>query len=202
MSKEEFLQELARQQAYNYRGGCSGPVYLAFVIGILFFFSGCATKRSTESSIEMHRMQLMTERMDSMMHATKEWQQSIFKQQSSLVDSFKNSEVRDTSRVIFLGEKGDTIKEKTIIREYIEREHTSSENTETYWEERFQKTDSLLQVSLAKQEKTDSLLQSYKKETVVEKEPSLGSKLKWMGYGLLLSVIGFFAVMSAFMKKK
>ena len=202
MSKEEFLQELARQQAYSHRNGCSGPLYLAVIIGIVFMLSSCVTKRSVESSIEMHRMQLMTERMDSMLHATSVWQQSIYEKQSTLVDSFKHSEVRDTSRVIFLGEKGDTIKEKTIIREYIEREHTSSENTETYWEERFQKTDSLLQVSLSKQEKQDSLLQSYKKDTVIEKEPSLGSKLKWMGYGLLLSVIGLFAVMSAFMKKR
>ena len=169
---------------------------------VLWLFCGCVTKRSTESSVEMHRMALMTERMDSMLHAQSTWQQSIFTKQQSLVDSFKHSEVRDTSRTVFLNEKRDTVKEVIKIREFIEREHSSSENKETYFEERFRQTDSLLQISLAKQEKMDSILQSYKKNTVVEKKPTLGERLKWIGLGVILAVIGFFAIASAFMKKK
>ena len=202
MSKEEFMQELARQQAYNERNGCYEPLYLTIVIGIVFMLCGCATKRSTESSVEMHRMQLMTERMDSMLHATSVWQQSIYEKQSTLVDSFKHSEVRDTSHVIFLGAKGDTVRETITIREYIEREHSSSSQETERIEEKFRRTDSLLQVSLERQEKQDSILRQYQKTTVVEKQPTLGDKLKWFGGGVILALIGLFAVITAFMRKR
>ena len=184
----------------NYR--LIGLYLLVAAIGIAWLFCGCATKRSTESSIQMHRMQLMTERMDSMLHYSQTWQESIYQKQQSLVDSFKHSEVRDTSHVVFLSEKGDTIREKIVIREYIEKEHTTDSKESEMWQERFRQTDSLLQVSLAKQEKMDSTLQQYTKETVVEKQPSLLERLKWVGLGILLAVIGGFAVISAYMKKK
>lgn len=170
-------------------------LYIAFIVCIIFLWMlfGCSTKRSTESSIEVHRMQLMTERMDSMLHATSTWQKSIYTQQQSLVDSFKNSEVRDTSHLVFLSEKGDTVKEIIRIKEITEREHTSSESKETYFEERFRQTDSLLQVSLAKQEKMDSTLQAYQKTTVVTQEAPwyerLWNILKYVLLGVVLGVL-------------
>ena len=186
---------------YEQNLGCGAPVFAVFVL-IVFMLCGCATKRSTESSVEMHRMQLMTERMDSMLHATSVWQQSIYEKQSTLVDSFKHSEVRDTSHVIFLGAKGDTVRETITIREYIEREHSSSSQETERIEEKFRRTDSLLQVSLERQEKQDSLLRQYQKTTVVEKQPTLGDKLKWFGGGVVLALIGMFAVITAFMRKR
>jgi hypothetical protein len=179
-----------------------GLYLLVVAVAVAWLFCGCATKRSTESSIQMHRMALMTERMDSMLRSTEIWQQSIYMKQQSLVDSFKQSEVRDTSHVVFLSEKGDTIREKIVIREYIEKEHTTDSKESEMWQERFRQTDSLLQVSLAKQEKMDSTLQSYQKETMVEKQPSFLDRLKWVGLGILLAVIAFFAMVSAFMKKR
>ena len=186
---------------YEQNFGCGAPMLAVFVL-IVFMLCGCATKRSTESSVEMHRMQLMTERMDSMLHATSVWQQSIYEKQSTLVDSFKHSEVRDTSHVIFLGAKGDTVRETITIREYIEREHSSSSQETERIEEKFRRTDSLLQVSLERQEKQDSILRQYQKTTVVEKQPTLGDKLKWFGGGVVLAVIGLFAVITAFMRKR
>ena len=179
-----------------------GRYLLCVAALVMFLMCSCATKRSTESSVEMHRMQLMTERMDSMLHATSVWQQSIYEKQSTLVDSFKHSEVRDTSHVIFLGAKGDTVRETITIREYIEREHSSSSQETERIEEKFRRTDSLLQVSLERQEKQDSLLRQYQKTTVVEKQPSLGDKLKWFGGGVILALIGLFAVITAFMRKR
>lgn len=170
-------------------------LYIAFIVGIIFLWMlfGCSTKKVSESSIEMHRIQLMTERMDSMLHATSTWQKSIYTQQQSLVDSFKNSEVRDTSHLVFLGANGDTVKEIIRIKEIIEREHTSSESKETYFEERFRQTDSLLQVSLAKQEKMDSTLQAYQKTTVVTQEAPwyerLWNVMKYVLLGLILGVM-------------
>ena len=171
------------------------------VIALLLLFS-CTTTRNTEQEIDYRHMARITQKMDSMIHATSVWQQSLYEKQSSLVDSFKQSEVRDTSRIVFLGAKGDTIKEKIVIREYIEREHSSFEKETERLEEKFRRTDSLLQVSLAKQEEQDSLIRSYQKTTVVEKQPSFMKRLKWIGLGIVLALLGSFAIISAFMKKK
>ncbi len=153
------------------RSGCCGPILIACMT-LLFVLCSCTTQRSTESSIDIHRMSVLTQLMDSMLHATSTWQQSIYQKQTALVDSLKQKEVRDTSRTVFLGANGDTVKQTTIIREYIERDHSTKESEKEYWEERFRKTDSLLQVSLAKQEKMDSTLQLRQKDTVVERNLS------------------------------
>ena len=52
------------------------------------------------------------------------------------------------------------------------------------------------------QQKVDSLLYDHNKETVVEKKPGLMKMLKWVALGILVAVIGFFAVSSAFIKKR
>lgn len=197
MTEKDFFK-----RAYSERTGCGGPLYFACMLLLLFLASGCATKRSTESNIDVHSIELMTQKMDSMLHATSTWQQSIFQKQTALVDSFKQREVRDTSRTVFLDEEGKIIKETVVIKELVESDHSTKESEKEYWEERFRKTDSLLQVSLAKQEKMDSTLQLRQKDTVVEKKPTLGERLKWIGLGVILAVIGFFAIASAFMKKK
>ena len=172
-----------------------------FVCLSLLWLCSCSTTSSSEQEIDYRHMARITQKMDSMIHATSTWQQSLYEKQSSLVDSFKHSEVRDTSHVIFLGEKGDTVKEKIVIREYIEREHSSSEKETERIEEKFRRTDSLLQVSLARQEEQDSLIRSYQKTTVVEKKPSLVERLKWIGLGVILTILGGFAIATSFMKK-
>ena len=197
MTEKDFFK-----RAYSERTGCGGPLYFAGMLLLLFLVSGCATKRSTESNIDVHSIELMTQKMDSMLHATSTWQQSIYQKQTALVDSFKQREVRDTSRTVFLDEEGKIIKETVVIKELVESDHSTKESEKEYWEELVRKTDSLLQVSLAKQEKMDSTLQLRQKDTVVEKKPTLGERLKWIGLGVILAVIGFFAIASAFMKKK
>ena len=197
MTEKDFFK-----RAYSERTGCGGPLYFAGMLLLLFLVSGCATKRSTESNIDVHSIELMTQKMDSMLHATSTWQQSIFQKQTALVDSFKQREVRDTSRTVFLDEEGKIIKETVVIKELVESDHSTKESEKEYWEELVRKTDSILQVSLAKQEKMDSTLQLRQKDTVVEKKPTLGERLKWIGLGVILAVIGFFAIASAFMKKK
>lgn len=158
----------------------------------LFLLCSCATKKSTESTIDYSHMERIQEKMDSLMHSTKEWQQSIFEKQTSLVDLFKQSEVRDTSHTVFLGAKGDTVKETIVIREYVEREHSTKESEKEYFEERWHKTDSLLQVSNSKIEKMDSILHEYKKDTVVEKKPSHMEKLTWLVIGALIAAALYF----------
>lgn len=206
MTKEEYINELGKAMAegrYNINGGCGQTMMYGFMIiaFIICFMCSCKTTSSTEQTIDYRHMARLTERVDSLLHSTATWQQSIYQKQTSLVDSFKHKEVRDTSHVIFLGAKGDTVKETIYIKEYIEREHTSQESTQERWEERFRQTDSLLQVSLQKQEAMDSVLQSHNKETVVEKKPSLGDKVKWFAGGVVLTLIGCIACATAFIRK-
>jgi hypothetical protein len=196
-----YLQEWQRMQMRN--NGCMPTMMYGFIIASLVICTlcGCKTTTSSEQTIDYRHMSRLTERMDSLIHSTSTWQQSIYEKQTSLVDSFKHSDVRDTSHTIFLGAKGDTVKETIVIKEYIEREHTSSESTREHWEERFRQTDSLLQVAIEKQAETDSILQSHNKETVVEKQPSLGDKLKWFAGGMILTIIGGISCATAFIKK-
>lgn len=178
-------------------------MYLFIVAAfVTIFLCSCTTQRESESGIYLHRMALMTEKVDSMIHSENTWQKSLYEKQTALVDSFKHSEVRDTSHAIFLGAKGDTVKEIITIKEIIEREHTTHENTQEYWEERFRQTDSLLQVAIKKQSENDSVLQSYHKETVVEKETTFVDKLKWFAGGIVLTIIGCIACCTAFMKNR
>lgn len=197
--KESIFGFYARQSE---RSGCGAPILFACLAGLLFLLCACTTQRITESGVERHRMAVMAQRMDSMLHATSTWQQTIFEKQTALVDSFRHTEVRDTSRTYFLGERGDTVRE--VIKIYVERntEHTTQESEKEYMEEMLHKSDSILQVSLHKMSLQDSVLREHQKDTVVEKKPTLGERLKWIGLGVILAMIGFFAIASAFMKKK
>ena len=178
-------------------------IYLLCVAAlIVLLMCSCATKKSTEQTTDIRHLTQITERMDSLMHATSTWQQTMYEKQSSLVDSFKKSEVRDTSHTIFLGAKGDTVKETIVIREFIESQHSSQESTQELREEFFRQTDSLLKANRSMEAKMDSVLQSHQKTTVVEKKPGFMERLKWIGLGVLLALIGMFAVVPAFMKKK
>lgn len=143
-------------------------VACAMAVGLLF--ASCSTKQSVETDVSFRHLEELTNRMDSMFHSTSTWQQSIFEKQTALVDSFKNSEVRDTSRTVFLGEKGDTVKEIIKIKEIIEREHNTSEVTQESYQELFKQNEVLFQSTQVLQQKVDSLLHDHNKTTVVEKE--------------------------------
>ena len=143
-------------------------VAIAMAVGLIF--ASCSTKQSVETDVSFRHLEELTDRMDSIFHSTSTWQQSIFEKQTALVDSFKNSEVRDTSHTVFLGEKGDTVKEIIKIKEIIEREHSSSEINETWFSEITKQTDSLLHSNQVLSSKVDSLLQDHNKTTVVQEK--------------------------------
>lgn len=196
-----YLQEWHRMQMQS--NGCMPTMMYGFIIASLVVCTlcGCKTTTSSEQTIDYRHMARLTERMDSLIHSTSTWQQSIYEKQTSLVDSFKHSEVRDTSHTIFLGAKGDTVKETIVIKEHIEREHTSSESTQELREEFLRKTDSILSVNKELSEKMDSVLHSHQKTAVVKEKPSLGDKIKWFAVGMILTVIGGISYATAFTKK-
>ena len=196
-----YLQEWQRMQMRN--NGCMPTMMYGFIIASLVICTlcGCKTTATMEQTIDYRHMARMTERMDSLIHSTSTWQQSLYEKQTSLVDSFKHSEVRDTSHTIFLGAKGDTVKETIVIKEYIEREHTSSESTQELREEFFRQTDSILSVNKELSEKMDSVLKSHQKTSVVKEKPSLGDKIKWFAGGIILTIIGGISFTTSFIKK-
>lgn len=189
---DEQIKKCIEEAKYN---GCGTQIAL-FIMLAVFLLCGCTTKNLVETDTQYRHLTELTERMDSMFHSTSTWQQSIFEKQTALVDSFKSSEVRDTSHTVFLGEKGDTVKEIIRIKEIIEREHSSSESTQEYYEELVKQTDSLFHSNKELQAKMDSLLHDHNKATVVEKEAPWYERLlakvaPWVIIALLLYIIIF-----------
>ena len=165
MTNEE-IKRVMEEAKYS---GCGSQIALYLLLAV-FLLCGCTTKSLVEADTQYHHLTELTNKMDSMFHSTSTWQQSIFEKQTALVDSFKQKEVRDTSRVVFLNEKRDTIKEIITIKETIEREHNTSEVTQESYQELFKQTDSLFKANQVLQEKVDSLLHDHNKTSVVEKK--------------------------------
>lgn len=163
---EEVIKKCMEEAKYS---GCGSQIAL-YVLLVVFLLCSCTTKSLVETETQYHHLTELTERMDSMFRSTSTWQQNIFQQQTALVDSFKQKEVRDTSRVVFLNEKRDTIKEVITIKETIEREHNTSESTQEFQQEIFKQTDSLFKSNQVLQQKVDSLLHDHNKTSVVEKK--------------------------------
>lgn len=192
MTQEEIERAdfLARQTLMN-NGGCGTQTIMYLFIGVMMFlFASCSTKQSVETDVSFRHLEELTNRMDSMFHSTSTWQQSIFEKQTALVDSFKNSEVRDTSHTVFLGEKGDTVKEIIKIKEIIEREHSSSEVTQESYQELFRQNEVLFHSTQVLQQKVDSLLHDHNKTTVVEKKaPWYQRCLNWILFVFVIMML-------------
>lgn len=165
----DYYEEKRKSSTGSYKAVVNA-LLVACAMAVGLFFSSCSTKQSVETDVSYQKLTEATSRIDSLIHTTSTWQQSIFQQQTALVDSFKSKEVRDTSRTVFLGATGDTIKETIVIKEFYEREHSSSETNETWYSEITKQTDSLLHSNQVLSSKVDSLLHDHNKTTVVEKK--------------------------------
>lgn len=124
--------------------------------------------KSTENTTDTHYHQELTERLDSLIRSTTLFQQSFREQQTSLIDSFRQRESYVTNHTITLSAKGDTIKEETVIREYVESDHSSEMNMQTKTQDIFIRFDSLIAVNRELQQRVDSVLQKKEKTTVVK----------------------------------
>lgn len=184
---EDYYEEKLKRSTGSYKA-CFWSVILSALLLSILFLTSCSTKSMVETDTQYQHISELTSSVDSLIHATATWQKSIFEKQTSLVDSFKQSEVRDTSRTVFLNEKGDTTKETIIIKEIIEREHTSSESTQEYYQELFKQTDSLRASNKILQEKVDSLLHAYNKTTEITKKAPWYERI-WNKLELILLII-------------
>ena len=195
----DYYEEKLKRSTGSYKACFWSGIILAILLSILFLTS-CSTKSMVETDTQYRHLTELTDRMDSLFHSTSTWQQNIFEKQTALVDSFKQSEVRDTSRTVFLNEKGDTTKETIIIKEIIEREHNTSESTQEYYQELYKQTDSLRASNKVLEQKMDSLLHDHNKATVVEKETPWYQRL-WINVApwLIIALLGYIII---FYKKK
>lgn len=184
---DEYYEKKFEKNVYSYKA-CFWGFIATLIMMVVMLLTSCTTKSMVETDTQYQHISELTSSVDSLIHATATWQKSIFEKQTALVDSFKQSEVRDTSRTTFLNEKGDTIKEKIVITKIIECEHTSSENTQEYYQELFKQTDSLFQSNKYLQEKVDSLLHDHNKATVAQKKESWYEWL-WNKLELILLII-------------
>ena len=182
--------------------GC-GPTLMTYgiIAFILIALCGCRSTKYMESSNESHRMTELFDRMDSLFRYTSTWQQDIYSKQSSLVDSFRHNEKRDSSHTVVLNEKGDTVRERIVIYHEVEKDHSSEKEESEMWMHRFECVDSMLQMSIEKQERTDSLLSEYKK--IAEKQPTFKERiiLEYGGYAILIVFILIILCFCWFIKK-
>lgn len=196
----DYYEEKLKRSSMSYKA-CFWSFILACIMALCMGLSSCSTKNMVETDTQYQHISELTSSVDSLIHATATWQKSIFEKQISLVDSFKQSEVRDTSRTVFLNEKGDTTKETIIIKEIIEREHTSSENTQEYYQELFRQTNSLFKSNEILQAKVDSLLHGHDKATVVEKKEPWYKQL-WNRVELILLIIVVLSLVTERLRRK
>lgn len=163
-----------------------------FIILSVFCLTGCKSKESiVENNTDSHKVSQLFDKMDSLVRTTKTWQQDLYSKQSSLIDSIKQFEKNDSSHVVIVNEKGDTVKERVEIHHYVEKEHnTESKESETIIHLQSQ-VDSLINLSIENKALTDSLLKEHSKETVIVKEPTLWERIKASvgGWAIGISVL-------------
>lgn len=176
--------------------------YLLVVVFIalsLLTMCGCRSTSTIESNTELRSMTQLTDRIDSLLRSTASWQQNIYNRQSSLVDSIRQWEKNDSSHVVVVNEKGDTVKERVEVHHYIERDHNSeSKESETIVHLQSQ-VDSLIHITNESKALTDSLLREHSKEVIKEKELTLWQRIKvdygGAAIGILVLIVAFFIVM-------
>ncbi len=178
-------------------------IYLLIVGSLLCWLCSCSSKQRMEASTDIQHTEQSAARIDSLVQTVMTWQQRIYEKQTALTDSFRHLEVRDTSRTYVVNQQGDTIKEKTVIRQDRNSNHTSKESTTELFEERFARTDSMLRLSLSRQEQLEKALRELSKTTVVVKKPPWYHRLL-SSYSIFmtLAVLVFMAHLWLVRKKK
>lgn len=157
--------------------GCGPTSFMYFVlIGLALTLIGCRSVRTEETTSELHSMLQLVEKFDSMARVSSQWQSEFMSHQSSLIDSIRQSERRDSSHSVVINEKGDTVRERIVIYREVNKEHSSEKEEKDVWKHEFQRVDSLLRISMTKLESTDSLLREHEK--VSEKQLTRWQQVK------------------------
>ena len=171
---------------------------MAFILLSVFCLMSCKSTSSVETNTETHKVSELAEKMDSLIQSTASWQQDIWQKQSSLVDSMRQFEKNDSSHIVVVNEKGDTVKERIEIYRYIEKEQKSESKESELVVHLQSQVDSLIRLSVENKALTDSLLKVHDKETVITKEPTPWQRMKATVGGWAIVIIVFFIVFFSF----
>lgn len=168
------------------------------VVCVAFLMCGCRTVGESVTDVGNH--QELTERMDSMMRQTSEWQKEFLMRQTSIIESMKERERNDSSYSVTVNEKGDTVRERIVIVREVEKDHSMEREQYDVLMSQYNRIDSMLRVASEKQARTDSVLQE--REKVIEKQVSLRERFR-EGFGFVFAVImlTFLVIYTLRMKK-
>lgn len=155
---------------------CAWLMSLTLLGFIMFFMFSCSTIKQT--STEKHDVSQLTEMMDSLMKTTKIWQKDFIERQMSIFESLKEKEKNDSSYSVVVNEKGDTVKEKIVIYHEVEKERVTEKEMYEMIVQQYNRIDSLLNMSIKNQEKSDSLFKEKEKEKEVPAELNWWQKLR------------------------
>lgn len=174
------------------------------LLSMLLIMTGCRSVK--EVSNEQHSYSRLASSIDSLVHATSVWQQDLYSKQSSLIDSVRQSEKRDSSHVVVINEKGDTVRERIVVYKYLERDHTSEKQETEMLVHKVERLDSLLQVAISEKAESDSLLREHVKETISQNNLTFIQRIKQrigeLAIMLMLLAIVIYALYWTFYKKK
>lgn len=158
------------------------------IVSIMLFLSSCKTIK--ETTTENHEVLQLTEMMDSLMQSTKIWQSEFLEKQMSVFESLKEKEKNDSSYSVVINEKGDTIRERLVIFHEIEKEHTTEKEVYETLLQQYNRIDSLLNISIIRQTKSDSLIKEMEREKEVPADLSWWQRLRlYLGDGVLVFLL-------------
>lgn len=177
MNTDRYFEELHKELCDN--GGCGGQLLLAAIIA-LFLVCGCRTVKESEYVKENKSYVELTNKIDSMNRQTSVYLQDLMAKQTSLVDSFRNSQKKDSTHIVVVNEKGDTVRERIVIYKEVQTDHSKQKEEKEYWMRMFKRNDSVLSVIIDRQARTDSLLRE--RDKVSEKQLSKWQQMK-VDYG-------------------
>lgn len=189
MNTDRYFEELHKGLCEN--GGCGGQLLLAAIIA-LFLVCGCRTVKESEYVKENKSYVELTNKIDSMNRQTSVYLQDLMAKQTSLVDSFRQSQKRDSTHVVVVNEKGDTVRERIVIYKEVQTDHSKQKEEKEYWMRMFKRNDSVLSVIIDRQARTDSLLRE--RDKVSEKQLSKWQRMKveyggWAMAMLVLTIV-------------
>lgn len=158
------------------------------IVSIMLFLSSCKTIK--ETTTEKHEVLQLTEMMDSLMQSTKIWQSEFLGKQMSVFESLKEKEKNDSSYSVIINEKGDTVRERLVIFHEIEKDHTTEKEVYETLLQQYNRIDSLLNISIIRQTKSDSLIKKMEREKEVPADLSWWQKIRLiLGDFVLLAVL-------------
>ena len=170
------------------RGGCGGPVMFACLL-IIFLLTGCKTITNEESCHDIHHMEILMERMDSLISMSyvvqqdSSWRETFIKELQSI------REKSDTNHIQVVDTAGNVIKETIVINNLKEVTNERYEHEIEGMRHSIEQMDSTIAVQSQQLSRMDSAFQQMIKETTIEKKQSWWDGLLQNVKGIIIGIV-------------